>query len=209
MEVSQHVIKKAGVFLLATTLPAFILTGCGGETSDSSAEPLSKTSQGHSAKKAKQQKEGVLMFAMASELAVPGKNPFLNKLPVPQQDIQLPNLPQIEANNNTPDTNESDPLNSINLIGVVFQDKKPMALISSTQGNLIISADQTLPLNGVEVQVLSITHESVEIQRKGSPTSKRTLSIPDIINYESVSNASSQTPSRPSRRGSLDELEEI
>jgi hypothetical protein len=123
---------------------------------------------------------------LASEVIVAGSNPFLDRLPKPIVEA----APSTDTNTVASTAPPADPLDSIALLGIAYHPKAPMALISVTGADAqtqMVRKGDILTVETEAVKVANIGPESVELQRTGASTEKRTLNLPSIIGFGSSS----------------------
>ena len=131
---------------------------------------------------------------LASEIIAAGVNPFFSRLPRPLQPD-----PTIAEAGTVPTTDgqtlpapPADPLDGINLLGIVYNPKSPIALISvpnAKYASQVVRTGDLLTLDQGQAIVGKITQQSIDIQMLGKQTDKkgkRTILIPDIIGYASA-----------------------
>lgn len=145
--------------------------------------PLSKVEQAGS------------IVELASEIIVAGANPFLDRLPKPVVEAVKP----IDTGVTTPAAPPpADPLDSVSVLGIAYQSKSPMALLSlggaEAQTKMVRKGD-VLTVDAGQVKVAEIGPGSVELQSIGPKQDKRTLSLPSIVGYLPSSAASGKSNS--------------
>lgn len=126
----------------------------------------------------------------AGEILAAGKNAFLNKLPRPK--IEEPSLPPpgqvpdgVMNLPPPPPPPPRHPLEGVRLSGIVFNSKTPMALLGGYDGgqSKIVRQGDTVVINNHDVKVLTITRDSVELMESGNKGSKKTLSLPSMVGF--------------------------
>ena len=130
---------------------------------------------------------------LASEIIAAGVNPFLSRLPKPL-------LPDTEKPDQTPQVAEppaADPLDSVKLLGIVYNPKTPIALVAITGGKYpsqVVRTGDLLALDAGQALVSRITQQSIDIQLMGAKKENRTMTIPDIVGYNSLKANPSESP---------------
>jgi len=122
---------------------------------------------------------------LASEIIAAGVNPFLSRLPKPlQPDTEKPDqTPQVAA------PPAADPLDSVKLLGIVYNPKTPIALIAITGAKYpsqVVKAGDLIALEAEQALISHITQQSIDIQLMGPKKESRTMTIPDIVGYNSL-----------------------
>jgi hypothetical protein len=109
---------------------------------------------------------------LASTIIAANTNPFLNRLPkivvaaTPEQPTEIP----------------ADPFAGISILGIIFNPKQPMALISENGEPAVIKkAGEVLGSGGI--QVMRISQKDIILQQVGVSKQQRTLTLPDIVGY--------------------------
>jgi hypothetical protein len=149
---------------------------------------------------------------LASMIITANANPFMDKLPKP---LQPPEGGDGEGDgSNTPAVTvpdaPPDPFDEISLMGIVYNSKMPMALISTgTDKTLMVrKGDVISGKSGETIKVVKISRDNVELllagsndksatHRRAEEKSKDTklLSLPSIIDYASKSADNSSSKS--------------
>ena len=140
----------------------------------------------------------------ANELLSLAYDPFLIKIPA---DIpEPPSNPGISPVNNDPqdstptDTGESL-WDSVQLVGISYNDANALAIVDFGQGSEFISSGEELLINGRHVRVLSIEEESVTLELdepRPNESKQFSPSIISIVTYEHQNDSSNATGSNPS-----------
>lgn len=194
------------IVLSAVFLLSMVLTGCGGSTptgpSSMGAPDLRAPTAGGvvNATKAAAAQTLALKIALASEIIDAATNPFLNKLPI-----------TIEAKADTTETAAVDapppidPFQGLNLVGVVYKPKNAIALISFTgeigDGTKLLKVGDPIMAGGVQLKVTKIDQNRVDIQEVGGGKSTRTLFLPELVGYQSLSGATGTPHVNDSEKG--------
>jgi|GEM_PF-2966803 len=163
------------------------------------------------------------ILRLASNIITAGTNPFLNRLnrPKPQEVSTTASLlPDPNAgivSNPTPELPPADPLEHVNLTGVMYNTKYPMALmtVGTEQVARMVKVGEKLTVDPTHsFQVVKIRPDSIELKAPGSKVKTRFLKISSIIGQSSNGNATQDaafnaytnpeagTPARPGRNGS-------
>jgi hypothetical protein len=160
--------------------------------------------------------EGGQTVRLASAILTAGANPFLNRLPKPLVEPSGPTVEAVAPSAAPPPP--ADPFESVNLVGILYNAKKPMALVASSSGetpggaesggnqNQIVGVGSVLPASGGTLRVVGIQRDRVEFQRvDGNNRERRTLSLPGIVGFEprgnserTAQNTTSQAAAAPS-----------
>jgi hypothetical protein len=131
---------------------------------------------------------------LASSIISAKGNPFLNKLPKPDIAVSDPGITDPGAAPPPP----ANPLENINLLGVVYSRKNPLALVSVGGGenqSQLVHKGEVLIMDGGQVKVIAIKPDSIELEVVGG-NQKETKSLPSILNYAaSSSGGGSSSPS--------------
>lgn len=148
-----------------------------------------------------------LQIAMATRLIGAGINPFLNKLP------KMPdNTPNDQATGDKPGKAPPplDPLDEIQLIGIIIQDKMPMALLglpeeTSDSGStpsgktktIFAQSGDTFIVNNTKIQVGKITSKTIVLFETGKKEEQKTITLPDIVGFSKQKEKDSTAPDKP------------
>jgi hypothetical protein len=144
---------------------------------------------------AKVEQDGI-MVELASEIIMAGANPFLDRLPKPVVATATPETGSGSTDTTTAAALPADPFASISLLGIAYHPTAPMALISVTGGESqtqMVRKGDVLTVDTGAIKVAGIGPESVDLQRVGANTEKRTMSLPSIIGFGTSANASGQS----------------
>jgi hypothetical protein len=138
------------------------------------------------------------IIKLASAIINAGTNPFLDRLPKPL-------VATADNGNATPDQPAADPFEGINLMGIIYHPKNPLALISTGEGgkSQLIRKGADIVLSGNLAQVTSITRDGIEFQLQGGNKEKRTFSLPNIIEYAAVGKDASSSSAGTETGGSV------
>jgi hypothetical protein len=162
------------------------------------------------------------ILRLASNIITAGTNPFLNRLnrPKPQEVSTTPSLlPDPNAgiaNNAAPELPPADPLEHVNLTGVMYNTKYSMALmtVGTDQVARMVKVGEKLTVDPTHsFQVMKIKPDSIELKLSGSKEKNRLLKISSIIGFgngnatqdtafNAYTNPEAGTPARPGRNGS-------
>jgi hypothetical protein len=122
---------------------------------------------------------------LASDLIAAGVNPFLNRLPKPLQP-EAAETGQQEAQ--PAPQPPADPLDAIKLLGIVYNSKAPIALISvenAKYASQLVRPGDMVTLEAANATIGRITQTSIELLLTGPNKEKRTMVLPDIVGYGS------------------------
>jgi hypothetical protein len=131
---------------------------------------------------------------LASTIITANTNPFLNRLPkiviaaAPEQPAEIP----------------ADPFAEISILGIIFNPKQPMVLISENGEPASIKKVGEL-LGSGSIKVVRIGQGDVILEQVGVSKQQRTLTLPDIVGYaagdkgENNTGSSDSTPGRTSK----------
>lgn len=145
-----------------------------------------------------------LTVELASSIIAMGANPFLDRLPKPI--VEAPIL--TDASAPPPVSIPVDPFSSVSLMGVVYNNKAPIALIAvaGAQAQTVLARSGMLIMtDGSQLKVVKIHPNSVDLQVAGDAQQKKSLMLPDIVGFDakastspSNSNGSPETPASAS-----------
>lgn len=125
---------------------------------------------------------------LSSAIVTANTNLFLNRLP----------KPIVAAAENPEDAAPvADPFESIVLLGIIYNPKHPMALLSDGDAptNLLKAGEM---LSNGQIRVVKINRQEVLLEQVGVSKTQRTLPLPDIIGYQSGGEtAGAEGSSRP------------
>lgn len=140
--------------------------------------------------------------SLASDIIFMKGNPFLDRLPKPIVEALTdptaanPNATIVEA--------PPDPFASVSLLGIAYQSKSPMAIISVSGGEVqtqMVRAGDVLMMDGGQIKVSSISQDSIIFQKLGTGGEKRTMSLPSLIGYSSTGTSAKTDGSSSSSGG--------
>jgi uncharacterized membrane protein YgcG len=121
--------------------------------------------------------------ALAAEILAAATNPFLSRLPKPNTLAVTPEGNVTPVENILP---PPDPFESISLLGIVYNPKSPIALLSVGGGesqSQLVRNGEVLFVDGGQIKVTAIRQDGIELQSLGSGKEKRSLSLPSIVTY--------------------------
>jgi hypothetical protein len=130
---------------------------------------------------------------LASAIISAKGNPFLNKLPKPDIPIQDPET----GKPGEPPPPPVNPLENINLLGVVYSRKNPLALVSVGGGenqSQLVHKGEVFIMDGGQVKVIAIKPDSIELEVVGGKQ-RETKALPSILNYAASSAGGGSSPS--------------
>jgi hypothetical protein len=144
---------------------------------------------------------------LASSLVTAGSNPFLDRLPrslvalptMPSPDSGLgPSGPSVVAPINM--TPPVDPFQGVQVVGILYNPKKPMALLMvANSGSKMVTVGTVLSMPDAELRVTQIRRDAVELQRVGDKKhERRKLALPSILGFNSGGSTSVTTSVIPS-----------
>lgn len=141
-----------------------------------------------------------ITMAMADALLQLPTDPFYSKLTRPEPEP----LPTVETPNNGPTPPpivEVSPLESVTLLGISYNAKKPMAILQTeNDGTLMVEAGQTIQVEGTALRIKSIRPNAVELSDTSTKKGEsRKLDLPDVVGYRNSSSGRSEGASEDSR----------
>jgi hypothetical protein len=123
---------------------------------------------------------------LASAIISAKGNPFLNKLPKP--DIPVANPGGTDPGVVAPPP--ANPLENINLLGVVYSRKNPLALVSVGGGenqSQMVRKGEVIMMDVGPVKVVAIKPDGIELEMLDGDKRRETKSLPSIVNYAASS----------------------
>ena len=127
-----------------------------------------------------------LKIALAQELLDARTNPFLSKLPKINVVLNAGGSSDSTATVTAP---VADPFEGLTLLGVVVNPKQSMALLSVGGETQMLKGGEVFSSGVSQLKIGKITLDSADIQTVGNGSQKKTLSIPDIIGFQSADSA--------------------
>lgn len=137
---------------------------------------------------------------LASEIIAANVNPFLSRLPKPlQPDIGSVNTGQPTDGGQAapPPPPPVDPLDSVKLLGIVYNPRSPIALVAvsgAAYPSQVVRTGDVVALEAGQAIIGKISQQSINIKLLGPKPEKRTMVLPDIVGYS----AANQAPAAPS-----------
>lgn len=135
---------------------------------------------------------------LASEIIFAKANPFLDRMAKPM--VEVPKVDDGSAATPAQVELPPDPFESLSLLGIAYNAKLPMALVAVSGGETqtqMVRVGALLMMDGGQVKVLAIHHDSVDFQMVGKAGEKRTLSLPSVIGYSSSGSTDSNGTKNP------------
>lgn len=139
---------------------------------------------------------------LASSLVTAGSNPFLDRLPRPL--VTLPTTPATSSGSGgtMPSviapitmTPPADPFQSVQVVGILYNPKKPMALLTlANSGSKMVGVGTVLSLPDGELRVTRIRQDAIELQRVDDKKREhRKLALPSILGFNSTGTPATAT----------------
>lgn len=136
---------------------------------------------------------------LASMIIAAKANPFLDWLPKPLLPTEIPIASGVAAPVELP----ADPFANVTLLGVMYNAKSPMALISVTgQQTQFVRQGDLVNLETDSAIVTGIRQDGADLKLMNGTKETKTLTLPSIIGYGADSSNASEDAGSPATSGS-------
>lgn len=136
-----------------------------------------------------------LKIAYAGEILAAARNPFMSKLPKPEKAVEA--APADDGTPAEPVPSAPDPLQGINLVGIIYNKTTPMALLSlgsEASDTKFVRKGEVISIDGQQVKVTGISHDTVDLLDVAKPDNKRNVVLQNIVGYTSTKSGEASTP---------------
>lgn len=117
---------------------------------------------------------------LASLIIAAKTNPFLDWLPKPLLPVE-PTVTGVEVPAGTP----VDPFAKVNLLGVIYNAKSMVALVSAGDNQTqFVKKNDLVDLETGQAKVTAVRADGIDLQMLDDITQKRVFTLPDIIGYD-------------------------